>query len=427
MSRLTFRVFEHETIRPGQRTIDGAVVPRNLDLDALARFCDAHPRPTYLRVGRSSVRFLEYVGYLQVGDIAFEILPKIDRGTLPGTSGPWRSALLEMLRVSTGMVLRTPSEAAQHVDRSSLIDHVAAAFLAEIDCLAREGLARGYRSHESNGTTFRGRLVVAENVRYNVVRPERFYVRFSTFDADIVLNQVLGEALRVVANLRVSESLHARAAQHILRFEELTRVRVTSGVFDRIALGRSTLRYDRALRLARLILEGVAPALTCGRTTVVALLFDMNVLWETFVAMLFLRSSIPGASVRTQEATAFWARVAGAPKRVRPDIVVRRDATGEVLLVVDTKWKVLDEGGPADDDLKQMFVYNELFECRDAVLLYPMRGTGVRPVCGTFAVTKGHICRTACLGLFEQGNMRAAAMQAEVKAMVASAVAATAS
>jgi 5-methylcytosine-specific restriction enzyme subunit McrC len=234
---------------------------------------------------------------------------------------------------------------------------------------------------------------------------------------------VLGEAVRVVAELQLSEGLHARALQHLLRFDELTRVRVTSGMLDRIALGRSTVRYDRALRLARLILQGVAPALTYGRTTVVAFLFDMNVLWEAFVAMLFLRSSIPGVSVRAQQATAFWARTAGAAKRVKPDIVVRREGTGEVLLVVDTKWKVLDERGPSDDDLKQMFVYNELFECSDSVLLYPGRATGVRTARGIFAVPKRHICRTACLGLFEGGNLRMEAMQAEVKAMIANAAA----
>ena len=39
---------------------------------------------------------------------------------------------------------------------------------------------------------------------------------------------------------------------------------------------------------------------------------------------------------------------------------------------------------PSDDDLKQMFVYNELMECRRAVLIYPhvdgavVRGGGSR-------------------------------------------------
>lgn len=51
--------------------------------------------------------------------------------------------------------------------------------------------------------------------------------------------------------------------------------------------------------------------------------------------------------------------------------MVLRDAAGKTRLVMDTKWKVSSNGFPSDDDLKQMFVYNELLGSVLSVLLYP--------------------------------------------------------
>ena len=96
MRPTVLRVFEHEAIRVGGRTLDGALVPTDLDLGALARFNDAHEQ-RYFTFGWQSVKFTSYVGYLQIGAVAFEILPKADRGHTPGAAGRWKRALLAML------------------------------------------------------------------------------------------------------------------------------------------------------------------------------------------------------------------------------------------------------------------------------------------------------------------------------------------
>jgi 5-methylcytosine-specific restriction endonuclease McrBC regulatory subunit McrC len=43
----------------------------------------------------------------------------------------------------------------------------------------------------------------------------------------------------------------------------------------------------------------------------------------------------------------------------------------EETFVIDTKWKVIDQRHPSDDDLKQMFVYNAYWESSKSMLLYP--------------------------------------------------------
>lgn len=422
MSARTLRVFEHERIVPGAKTREGAVVPHDLDLATLARFNDAHDQ-RYFRLGWNSVTFCEYVGYLQVGNVAFEILPKADRRNAPGAAGRWKKALLEMLRVATGMQLHASGDAAQNIARSSLLELIACAFLDEVDRLVREGLARAYRSHEANGTAFRGRLLVAENLRENLVRPDRFFVRFSTFDRDVTVNRVLAEALRAIESLPLSGGSRSRAAGHRLTFGDLSRLRITGALLERIeqmTLGRSTARYQRALSLARMILESVASTLTRGRKEVVAFLFDMNRLWESYVAALFRGACVPGLRVKTQASRIFWRAEGCRPKTVRPDIVIADAATDRVLLVVDTKWKLTEKGVPSGADVQQSFIYNELFGCAQTLLLYPAPDAGTATVTGSFAVAKGHVCRTACLGLFEGEQVRTHVLLDEVGAFLRS-------
>lgn len=410
-------------IGPGRKTRSGDDVPPTLDLDAMARFNDANGQ-RFFQLGYRSVKFLHYVGYVQVGRVAFEVLPKADRAHSSGSgargqAGRWKKALLEMLEVATGMRLHAPSDSAQAVERSSLLDLLVTSFLDEVARVLREGLARSYRPVETNGATFRGRLLVSENLRENLVRPDRFFVRYATFSSDIVVNRVVGAALEVAAELPVSPQLRARCHEYALAFADLTPVRSAAQLLDRLTLGRSTVRYEKALLLARMILEQVAPTLEHGRTDVFAFLFDMNLLWESYVATLFRRAKVQGLSVRTQESRLFWKSLARAKKTVRPDIVVYRVGTNEAVLVVDTKWKVHDGGPPADDDLKQMFVYNELFACADSVLMYPSRHAETKVAHGTFSVARQHVCRTSSLGLFDGDDLRTSAMVMEVAQLLA--------
>ena len=137
-------------------------------------------------------------------------------------------------------------------------------------------------------------------------------------------------------------------------------IAITAHTFDRLQLGRSTARYQNALLLARMILEQLSPNLRSGQAPVFALLFDMNQLWERYVFATLRSSAGPEWHVSRQDRLTFWKPTDCNARIVRPDIVIREAKTKKVRLIADTKWKVVTNGHPSDDDLKQMFVYNEL-------------------------------------------------------------------
>lgn len=408
MSR-TLEVFEHRKLF----VADAGPGIRPHEFDALVRFNDMHGGQ-YFEVGHKHLKARNFVGYVEVGDLSIEILPKADRDTASPTT-IWRDGLLEMLRVALGLRLEHLPSANQKLTRIRLLDLIAQAYVTELERLLREGLARGYRNTESNGAVFRGRLKIANHLRENNARADRFFVEYQTFDHDVAVNRVLAAALEALSWCALSSGVAYEVDACLARFPEIQTAGVTSEAFERIRLTRATQRYANALVYARMILAQQGPQLRAGADRVFALLFDMNALWERYVATLLRRAAPTGLQVNAQERHVFWTPVQHGVRRVKPDIVVRAespDGAGQALLVIDTKWKVPPKGLPSDDDLKQMFVYNELLVVPRSMLLYPRTSTSFA-VAGTYA-TKQHTCEQRHVGLFEGGVWSSRAIQLQL-------------
>src|SRR5688572_27240495 len=104
MSPKTLRVFEHQTVRVGEPLSEA-------ELDALVRFNDASGQ-RFFTVGHRRITLRNYVGYVQVGQLGIEILPKADRSAArQGDPERWRGGLLRMLEIAGGMRLESPSSA----------------------------------------------------------------------------------------------------------------------------------------------------------------------------------------------------------------------------------------------------------------------------------------------------------------------------
>lgn len=100
-------------------------------------------------------------------------------------------------------------------------------------------------------------------------------------------------------------------------------------------------------------------------------MFDMNLLWERFVHVSLVRYARKAGkkiSVSAQWPKNFWKPERGWKTQVIPDLVVTLDKKHFIL---DTKWKNLNGGNPSPDDLRQMYVYNELFDAEKSALIYP--------------------------------------------------------
>ncbi len=402
------QIFEHSILAAGKRGFTHS------HFQSLVRLNERHGN-RFFAVGLNRIHFRNYVGVIQAGNLTIEILPKADRGAeSEDLKKKWQGALIEMLRQSGYIRLSSASDANLRIRSASLLDIYFETFLVEVYALAHQGLVRKYRQTKGNLPALKGRLLFQQNISKNIVHKERFFTAHSYYDRNNPFNQILRIALHILIRLSSNPRLVDLARSLIISFQDLTDIKITQQTFDRLPFSRNTERYKKALQLARLIILNYCPDICGGREDVLAILFDMNSLFERFVYAQLKRAEkkVPARIIFTaQAARPFWF-AEGMKKTIRPDILA---TIGQGLdcekVVLDTKWKIPSDGKPSDSDLKQMHAYNIQFGAKRSFLIYPKIGIA-SDVYGSYIQgnllppSYAHNCGMAFVDLFDGNKLR---------------------
>lgn len=399
------QVFEHGELAVGAQGLTKS------QFAALVRFNDAHGQK-YFRVGHNRLRFTEYVGVIQVGDLAIEVLPKVGQAT-PAEGLKWRRVLVKML--GEARIIASPAnEAVLARTRSPLIDLYLNAFLDETRALVHRGLVKRYRREEGNVGVLKGRIIFAKQLRYNSLHAERMFTEHQKFDRDNIVNQILKLALSILARSARSIDVVAAATELLLAFDRVAIPALSACTVEGFVWRRDTERYRKALQLALFIIENYSPDIRAGTQHVLAIMVDMNRLFEKYILVQLnrARSLFADVSVQVtdQSRSLFWGQ-----RKLRPDVTINWISQGKPQRVIlDTKWKLPDAGLPSDADLKQMYAYNLHFGATLSVLVYPHTMVGRSEVKAAFVVGSTaelahyeHKCAMHFVNLFDQsGGLR---------------------
>jgi 5-methylcytosine-specific restriction enzyme subunit McrC len=352
------QVFEYEKLRFSENPIF-----TKTHFDALVAFNEKN-KNKYYQVIHNGVQFGSYVGVIQVGGLTIEILPKADKSHSNSESQKklWQSVLLNMLRVCKHIQVDNISETQLKKRYNSILDIYYEMFLAELEELVHSGLIKKYQRIQSNQNALKGKLVFSKNIQQNVVHKERFYCEHQVYDRDHLIHQILFKSLSILKDI-APVYLSDRIQRLDYIFNGFKSIQVSKSSFEKISLDRKSIAYHKALDIAKMIILNYSPSIQAGRDNMLTLLFDMNTLWEEFIYRVLSKYAGSEFDVYGQDSKAFWQR-----KRIKPDIVIKYSSE---TYIIDTKWKIIEENKPSDDDLKQMFTYNLYWESEKSMLLYP--------------------------------------------------------
>jgi len=370
MSKAVFSVYEQAVLPVGQQQNGFTFTEKHLQ--ELAQLKSTLLAGMY-RLEYQSVRWGNYVGLIELPEVIIEILPKIARyDDIDQTRIRWTSLLqqfdfLPQLGNLNPQLLMQPGELTETLQR---------AFINEVRLITQRGLTRQYRSQQEQQPFLRGKLLLSEQIRTNLVQKHRFYVQSQTHVRDHPLNQRIKQALRIVAKSTHNSSSvndllrHFRSVSDVpLQNSEpqipLIWVSPDRVSPDRVSPDRVTQHYQLGLRLANLICGGYLGGTFAGQDFGFSLLFDMSRVFELLVYYYLkkLRSE-QNFKLHYQPERTFW-----RSKNLRPDFLL--DLGNNQRVVIDTKWKVLASPEPHDEDLRQVFAYTQVFEANRGILLYP--------------------------------------------------------
>jgi len=379
------QVFEHSTLYYGREYND--ITFEKKHFDALAKLNQLHNNE-YFTLIHKGIKFSQYVGVIQIDGLTIEILPKIDGGT--SNEALWQTVLIGMLRATKRLKVNNLGQANVSKQHIHLLDIYFEWFLNEIQLLERQGLIKKYRTNVGNVKALKGKLEFAEHINQNLIHKERFYTSHQVYDHNHQIHQILWVALEIIGQFSSGTYLYSKFKRIQANFPEVSWINVNANTFKKLTTNRKTQPYKTAIEIARLIILNFAPNISSGKENMLALLFDMNNLWEEYVLTMLKSVSVEGIVVKGQESKPFWSGI-----KIRPDIVIENS---DKTYVIDTKWKNIGGSKPSTNDLRQMYVYNEYWDSTKALLLYPSVETEI-PQFVPFEGDDNHTCALGKLNI----------------------------
>lgn len=323
------------------------------------------------------------VGYLETPDIGLEILPKTALHTQDDEQDQLRELLQKMVSV---VVQVNPKEIhCAHLVRNHLPLHewIYQQFLNELKILFKEGLKRDYARVHRTEKFMRGRLDMNQVMRQKAGQAHLFPIRYDEFNFNRLENRLIKTALTYLFK-RTKNADNWRVANEFL--QQLSDLEIVhNGHFQLKHWQDSKLMkgYRAILPWCTLILEKMNPNFQQGQHQGIALLFPMEKLFEAYVGY-YLQKNLNQYDVKTQEIK--YSLVQHKNKnlfQLKPDFVLRHKLY-EHVIIVDTKWKILDQTagnnsekyGISQTDLYQMLAYGYKYQqnnepCADMILIYP--------------------------------------------------------
>jgi 5-methylcytosine-specific restriction enzyme subunit McrC len=381
-TNLTLSLFEHETL-----SLIGENVPlRDIHLRQLERL-NQQTGVELVRLEYKRLRATSYVGVIQLGNATLQVLPKVDATGRDDRRDPHSVAsaaanLLWMLVYAGGLPVYEGEMATLLKRRDNLFEILVRIFCQQL----AEQLARGmyccYQRREDSLPVLKGRWLLGQQLRRQPLARAKFLVAYDEFSPDNPLNRVLAYAVHYLR--RMTKDTDNRRWLDRLRpwFEDVaTPSHLSSSDLEQVTFSRLNAAYRPVFDLACLFLAQESLQLQAGQIQTFAFLFDMNLLFERFVAGFLRRHRDLALPERLRSCDVIvqggsdsrWlaqTHLDGGRRvfRLKPDLLFRRpDET--TALIVDTKYKT--HHTISETDAYQMHAYATCYACSELVLLYP--------------------------------------------------------
>ena len=309
-----------------------------------------------------------YVGVIQTKDgTTIEILPKIKNATTEKS----KDILIKMLKTLKNSPFKNLSVANLKSSKIPLFEIFISMFLEELTVLVRNGIKSDYISKEENLKFLKGKLKISEQIKYNTIHKERFFVQYEEFISNRVENRLIKTTLQFLYNKSKLNKNQQRIREFLFVFDEIEISHNIKTDFSKIELNRQMKDYQQVLLWCKTFLFENSFSPYKGNDIAFALLFDMNLLFESFVYS-YLKKSSNFQDIKSQDRTHHLAYENSIGRfRLKPDIVINGGK-----IIADTKWKILSEdkayNGVLQDDMYQLYAYGTKYDnCEKIYLIYP--------------------------------------------------------
>lgn len=335
-------------------------------------------RISYKRNVGDVVTIKNYVGLIQMKNgYQVQVLPKVSFGDGGDDQGNQRTkkVFLKMLRSMKDFPSKVFNTASLKVDQMNLYEIFINMYLQEARHLIKRGIKSAYITEEDNLRYYKGKLLVGQHMKANMVHAERFYVSYDEFHPNRSENKLIKATLLKLQKLTGSAENAKEIRQLLTAFELVEASTNYQKDFARVSIDRSTKDYEMLMKWSKVFLMNKSFTTFSGDSTSRALLFPMESVYESYVAQQIKKAFCPdGWDVSSQDKGHYLFVEPRRQFALRPDLVLTRD---DRVIIMDTKWKRLVDNeranyGISQADMYQMYAYSKKYNTSEIWLLYPV-------------------------------------------------------
>jgi len=338
----------------------------------LKKFASYSENYKYIDIARggNALRLKNYVGTISTRDgTVIEILPKI-YGSEENTKNDitkTKEVLLNMLKTLKKTPFKNINKASLKTTNINIFEIFITMFLEELSELIKKGIKSDYISKEENLYFLKGKLKLNSHLKQNLLHKEKFFVEFDEYSSNRVENKLIKTTLTKLYAVSKSLNNKQRLREFIFVFDDIDISKDIDSDFKKCKIDRSMINYEEILNWCKIFLNNESFCPYKGNDVAHALLFDMNILFESYVAYQ-LKKQYKDRKVKLQD---IKHKLIESPNlfQLKPDIVIDDN------IILDTKWKLINSNekklGLSQSDLYQMYAYGKKYDSSDIYLIYP--------------------------------------------------------
>ena len=305
----------------------------------------------YFTLDWKDLKTKQYCGILNFNNQDFYILPKIANRNSKPDDEQNLNIFIYMLMYAYDVKLSNEQIAScanqEHTILEVFVQMFANGLLQEL----KKGLYKEYLTKQDNLPVLKGKYLINENLKYNFTK-NKIYCEYDEFSPDNTMNQFFYYAVKHLQKFVKDKKL---LKQCELIFDEVEYRQIDINKLGMVHFNRLNNRFKTSFEIAILLLKQSIPLFSQDKKSF-AFLFDMNILFEKFIARMVKSMDV---SAKIQNKDSFGDLI------LKPDIILQNQ-------IIDTKYKRIKSiEDIKQSDKLQAFAYGINYGVDNIMLLYP--------------------------------------------------------
>lgn len=304
----------------------------------------------YFKLDWKTLKARQYCGILNFNNQDFYILPKIANHNDEKDAKQNLNIFIYMLMYAYDVKLSNEQIASCANQEYTILEVFVQMFANGLLQELKKGLYKEYLTKQDNLPVLKGKYLINENLKYNFTK-NRIYCEYDEFSENNSLNQFFLYAVKYLQKFVNDKKL---LKQCELIFDEVEYKQVDINRVETINFSRLNVRFKTSFEIALLLLKQSIPLFNKDKKSF-AFLFDMNVLFEKFIARM-VKELDNNAKIQNQDDF--------GDLTLKPDIILKNQ-------IIDTKYKKIKSiEDIKQSDKLQVFSYGINYKIENVMLLY---------------------------------------------------------